>query len=377
MNAILPALEYPGRAARLRERIAADRLDALVVTDLTNLRWLTGFTGSAGRAVVTPERLVVVVDGRYGDQARRQLIEAGVSGEVAVGLTGAELLDLVAGAVQGRGSVGFESEHVSVAEHGRLLAALGRALVSTSGLIEDERRTKDDGEIARIERAAAIASDALAAILPEIEHGPTERDLARRLDRTMEDLGAQGPSFETILASGPNSGRPHARPSDRVIREGDAVVFDFGALYDGYHSDMTRTLLYGTVDPWLADAYQAVEAAQAAGVAAVRAGRPAIEVDSTCRTMLAQAGLGAFFTHGTGHGVGLLIHESPWLRVQTGDVLQPRDVVTVEPGVYRGELGGIRIEDTVVVTAHGCRSLTPTPKDLSCLRSPRTTSRPE
>ena len=135
--------------------------------------------------------------------------------------------------------------------------------------------------------------------------------------------------------------------------------------------------MLGSVDPWLRDAYDAVEAAQAAGVAAVRAGRPAVEVDAACRTPLTDAGLGPYFTHGTGHGVGLLIHESPWVRQQPGDILRDRDVVTVEPGVYRGDLGGIRIEDTVVVTAVGCRPLTHTPKDLSCLRSPRTTSRPE
>jgi Xaa-Pro aminopeptidase len=376
-SAALPPVEIATRADRLRIAARAVQLDALVITDLTNVRWLTGFTGSAGRVVLTADRLVVIVDGRYGDQARRQLGAAGVIGEVVIGLSGAELLDLLAAATAGLPAVGFESEHLTVAEHARLMAALGRPLVATAGVVEELRRAKDDGEIARIERAAAIASEALAAVLSVLEHGPTERHLARQLDRAMEDLGAAGPSFETILASGPNSGRPHARPSDRRIVEGDAVVFDFGALYDGYHSDMTRTLLLGSVDPWIAEGYAAVEAAQAAGVAAVRAGRPAVEVDAACRQVLLDAGFGQFFTHGTGHGVGLLIHESPWLRQQPGDVLTERDVVTVEPGVYRGELGGIRIEDTVVVTADGCRSLTLTPKDLSCLRSPRTTSRPE
>ena len=373
----LPAMDVAGRATRLRRRCAASGLDAVLVTDLTNVRWLTGFTGSAGRAVLTADRLVLVVDGRYGEQARDQTAEQEVDADVVVGLSAAELYQHVVAALIGRSAVGFESEHVTVAEHGRLDGHLGSRLRPAAGLVESERRSKDDGEIARIERACAIASAALEAILPLVDAGPTESELARTLDRAMEDLGASGPSFETILASGPNAGRPHARPGGRRIREGDTVVFDFGALYDGYHSDMTRTLLVGEVDPWLRDAYAAVEAAQAAGVAAVRAGRPAAEVDAACRTLLTDAGFGAHFTHGTGHGVGLLIHEAPWVRQGADERLQVRDVVTVEPGVYRGDLGGIRIEDTVVVTTDGCRPLTLTPKDLSCLRSPPTTSRPE
>lgn len=375
MNAVLPPLEYPGRAVRLRTGLAAAELDALVVTDLVNIRWLTGFTGSAGRVVLTAERLVVVVDGRYGTQAREQLAAAGVEGEVLVGLSGAELLAHVAAVAHG--TVGIEADHVTVAEYDRLTAALGHRPEAVSGAVEAERRAKDHGELARIERAAAIASEALVAVFPMLEHGPTEREVGRALDRTMEDLGAAAPSFETIVASGPNAGRPHARPGDRRIAEGDCVIFDFGALLDGYHSDMTRTLLLGTVDPWIAEGYAVVEAAQAAGVAAVRAGRPAAEVDAACRDLITSAGFGAFFTHGTGHGVGLLIHEHPWLRQGADEPLASRDVVTVEPGVYRGDLGGIRIEDTVVVTTDGCRPLTHSPKDLSCLRSPRTTSRPE
>jgi Xaa-Pro aminopeptidase len=193
----------------------------------------------------------------------------------------------------------------------------------------------------------------------------------------MEDLGADGTSFETIVASGPNSGKPHHRPSDRRIVEGDALIVDFGALVEGYHSDMTRTALLGSVDPWITEAYAAVEAAQSAGVATIRAGITGAALDETCRSVLRDAGLGEYFTHGTGHGAGLLIHEAPWARQGSADVLAARNVVTVEPGVYRGGLGGVRIEDSVVVTTDGCRPLTLTPKDLSCLRSPRTTSRPE
>jgi len=205
---------------------------------------------------------------------------------------------------------------------------------------------------------------------------PAENEFALALDDRMRALGAEGPSFPTIVAAGPNAALPHHSPDGRRIREGDSLICDFGALYDGYHSDMTRTALLGAVDPWLTDAYAAVEAAQAEGVAAVRAGLSGIELDQVCRRSLSAAGLGEWFSHGTGHGVGLLIHEIPWATASSADVLSPRDVVTVEPGVYRGAFGGIRIEDTVVVSTDGCRPLTHTPKDLSCLRSAPTTSRP-
>ncbi len=342
------------------------------------MSWLSGFSGSAGRAIVNADgEVILIVDGRYGDIALDALAAHGVAGDVLVGLSGAELLDRVAAVAGGR-SLGFEAEHVSVGELGRLAGVLGgeRALVATSALVEDERRRKDGGEVARLALAAAIADRALAEVLPGVEHGPSELAVARALDRAMEDLGADAPSFPTIVAAGPNGGKPHHRPGMRRIAEGDALIVDFGACVDGYHSDMTRTFLLGNVDPWLGEAYAAVAAAQAAGVAAVRPERPAGEVDAVCRDLIGGAGLGALFTHGTGHGVGLQIHESPWLRRGEPGNLLAGDVVTVEPGVYRGGLGGVRIEDSVIITPDGCRPITHTPKDPSCLPSPPTTSRP-
>ncbi|MGD9705872.1 MAG: M24 family metallopeptidase [Acidimicrobiia bacterium] len=372
----LPPLDVAPRAERVRSRFAAAEVEALLVTDLTNVRWLTGFTGSAGRALVLPDRIVLVVDGRYGDQAAAQLAVHGVDATVLVGRTQPELVELVAGHVSSIGRLGLEAEHVSWAERDRLAGALAPELAATTRLVEAERRTKDDGELARIAHAAAIAGEALVAVLPLLDDGPTEREFALALDDRMRALGAEGPSFDTIVAAGPNAALPHHRPDDRRICQSDSVICDFGALYEGYHSDMTRTALLGEVDPWLREAYAAVEIAQAAGVAAVRPGLPGEELDRVCRRSLTDAGLGAWFTHGTGHGVGLLIHETPWATASSQDVLAERDVVTVEPGVYRGALGGIRIEDTVVVTADGCQPLTHTPKDLSCLRSAPTTSRP-
>lgn len=372
----LPPLEIAPRGGRVRSRFADASIDALLVTDLTNVRWLSGFTGSAGRAVLLPDGMVLVVDGRYGDQAAAQLADHGVEATVLVGRTQAELVTLVARSVSSVDRLGLEAEHISWAERDRLAGALAPELMATSRLVEAERRAKDDGELARMAHAAAIASEALADVFPMLDDGPTEREFALGLDDRMRSLGAEGPSFATIVAAGPNAALPHHQPDDRRIRPGDALICDFGALYEGYHSDMTRTALLGDVDPWLREAYAAVEVAQAAGVAAVRAGLAGEDLDQVCRRSLTEAGMGEWFTHGTGHGVGLLIHETPWATASSKDILAERDVVTVEPGVYRGALGGIRIEDTVVVTADGCRPLTHTPKDLSCLRSAPTTSRP-
>jgi Xaa-Pro aminopeptidase len=369
----LPRMDLASRAARVRAALGAIELEALLVTDLVNVRWLTGFTGSAGRALVLPDELVLVVDGRYVDQAGEQLAANGVEATVRTGSTQAALLSEVATALGPLERVGIEAGTVTLAELAALRAALPLELVETNALVEGERRTKDPGEVARIEAAATIASQALVDVIALLEQGATERELELALDRRMEDLGAEGPSFPTIVGSGPNAAKPHHRPGDRRIVEGDCVVLDYGALYDGYHSDMTRTALLGTVDPWLVDVFAAVEAAQQAGVDAVRAGMWGRELDHACREPLTAAGFGDHFTHGTGHGVGLLIHETPFATLGSNDQILLGDVVTVEPGVYRGDLGGVRIEDSVVVTTDGCRPLTHTPKDLSCLRSPRTT----
>ena len=195
---------------------------------------------------------------------------------------------------------------MSWAAHGRYRDALAPALVATSGLVEAERRTKDAGEVARIEHACALASRALADVVGLLDDEPTESAFALALEDRMRALGAEGPSFPSIVAGGPNAAKPHHGTSDRPIRDGDCLILDFGALYDGYHSDMTRTALLGDVDPWLVDAFAAVEEAQAAGVAAARPALAGADLDAVCRTRLTAAGYGEHFTHGTGHGVGLL-----------------------------------------------------------------------
>ncbi|MFZ9627969.1 MAG: M24 family metallopeptidase [Ilumatobacteraceae bacterium] len=362
----------PSRLAGLRDRCAVAGVDTLVVSDLTNIRWLTGFTGSNGVAVVSASGVALLTDGRYGDQARRQLGEAGIDASVTVSSSSADLLrDLVAACGRCSGTVGIEADHVTVSTHQRWVAALGHDVQPTSGLVEVGRRAKDDDEVVAMSRACSIADRALAGVAPMLQSGLTETAVRNALETTMRELGATGPSYETIVASGPrHAALPHHRPVDRRLEDGDLVIIDVGALVDGYHSDMTRTFVVGVPTQEQLDAYHLVLEAQAAGLAAVGPGVPARAVDEACRAVIARAGRADWFTHGTGHGVGLLIHEEPYLNRTSEAVLRPGDVVTVEPGVYREGFGGIRIEDLVLVTADGCRPLTATPKDSPCPPSP-------
>jgi Xaa-Pro aminopeptidase len=367
--------DRPARVAELRRQVAEAGYHALVVSDLTNVRWLSGFTGSNGVLVVAADRIDLLTDGRYGEQARRQLVSAGLDADVVVSTSVAGLTADLATACRRAGhAIGIEAEHVSIATQERWAKATRHGFAWTVGLVEDGRRRKDDDEVATIERACRIADRALAGVAPSLADGITEVEVRNRLEVALRDLGASGPSYETIVASGPqHAALPHHRPVDRRIVDGDLVIIDVGALVDGYHSDMTRTFVVGTPTAQQLDTYGVVLEAQAAGLAAVGPGVPARAVDEACRAVIGRAGLGDWFSHGTGHGVGLLIHEEPYLNRTADAVLRLGDVVTVEPGVYREGFGGVRIEDLVLVTVDGCRSLTASPKDSPCLPSPPTT----
>jgi Xaa-Pro aminopeptidase len=361
----LPPLDVASRVVRVRSAMAEQGCDALVVSDLTNVRYLTGFTGSAGVLVVRADDLVLVTDGRYQEQAALQLGAAGVPADLAITR---ETVPQLAAALGGTDRIGLEADHVTWDAQRRWAEALPGTLVPTVGLVLGLRAVKDDGEVARLEHAAAIADAALAEVRTRLLDGPTERELARALEAAMSERGADGPSFETIVASGPNAARPHARPTDRVVgasSEGELVVIDFGALCDGYHSDMTRTFVVGEPSPVQERMVDVVARAQAAGIATVRAGVPASAVDAACREVIADAGWSDAFVHGTGHGIGLVIHEEPRLSPESTSLLAPGHCVTVEPGVYLPEHGGVRIEDSVVVTAAGCRALTSSPYETT------------
>jgi Xaa-Pro aminopeptidase len=356
-------LDHPARIGRLRAAMAEVPVDALLVTDPVNRRYLTGFTGSAGLALITAGQLVVVTDGRYRDQARDQLTAAGVEADLRI--TGTEQRDVVVAVSAGQRRIGLEAESVTWAAQRRYASSWfpDQELVATEGLVTGLRLVKEEGEIDRIGAAASIADESLAALVPRLLEGPTEAEFAQALDAEMRRRGASGPSFETIVAAGPNSARPHARPSDRIMAEGDLVVIDFGAVVDGYRSDMTRTFAVGAVGDAAHRMLEVVTAAQATGVAAIAPDVEAVTVDGACRAVIDAAGWGDAFLHGTGHGVGLEIHEEPRVSASSTATLAAGHVVTVEPGVYLPELGGVRVEDTVVVTDDGCTSLTRAPKD--------------
>lgn len=360
----LPPMDVAGRVPRLRERLDDAGCQSLLVTHLTNIRYLTGFTGSAALAMVLPDSLLFVTDGRYRDQADEQLRAAGVDADIRIGTTGAAQQEIVSTAAASLDSIGLEADHISWSQQQKFTEDWfpRAALVPTSDLVEDLRLVKDDGEVARIEAACGVADRALARVRARLGERVSEREFGLELDSAMRNLGAEGPSFETIVASGENGAKPHARPSGRLIEEGDLVVLDFGALVDGYHSDMTRTIQVGEPDGVQQRMLDVVLAAQQAGVDAVEAGAAASAIDHACRAVIEDAGWGEAFLHATGHGVGLDIHEQPRVAATSDATLAPGSVVTVEPGVYLPEHGGVRIEDTVVVLPGGCRVLTRTPK---------------
>ncbi|MFP5488974.1 MAG: M24 family metallopeptidase [Acidimicrobiia bacterium] len=368
----LPPIGYAGRLGALRERLAEQSLTAMVVTDLTNVRWLTGFTGSSGVVAVLPDRAVLVTDGRYRDRAGDELAAAGVECDVVVGFTQPEQHTLLVGTMSGVDRVGAEAGSLSHSRWTALAADL--PITPVTGLVEAGRRRKDAGEIARQTAAARAADAALAEVAPHLGDGMTEADVRMELEYRMRRHGADGPSYDTIVASGPeHAARPHHQASRRRIVEGDTVVIDVGGLVDGYHSDMTRSYVIGDPTPEQRERYELLLVVQQAGLDAVRAGVAAKDVDAVCRSMLADGGCLDWFLHSTGHGVGLLIHEDPFENPTSTSTLVAGDVVTVEPGLYRVGFGGFRIEDLVEVTADGHRTLTSSPKDTPCPPSPPTT----
>jgi Xaa-Pro aminopeptidase len=365
-----------GRAERrdaLRTAAAARGLDAVLVTNLLNVRYLTGFTGSNGALLVrTDGSDLFGTDGRYTTQAGAQVPD------VELLVDRATVSALAAGAVRGGVErLGYESHDLTVdglAALEKVLAdaAAGGAvpeLASVRRAVEAQRAIKDDDEIASLRRGCGVADQALAELAAEgaLRPGRTELEIGRELDARMLVLGAEAPSFETIVAAGANSAIPHHRPDGTVLRDGDFVKLDFGATVDGYHSDMTRTVVLGDAADWQREIYELVAASQAAGRAALAVGADVVEVDATARRVIADAGHGEHFTHGLGHGVGLEIHEAPGIGQLGAGTLAAGMAVTVEPGIYLPGRGGVRIEDTLIVTDDEPELLTLTSKELLVL----------
>jgi Xaa-Pro aminopeptidase len=347
-----------GRAERVEAELRERGLDALLVTNLVNVRWLTGFTGSNGLAALGPGLRRFVTDFRYLTQADEQ-VPATWEHEIAT--------DLHERAVQGLpATVGFDDGHVSVRLHERLAGLVdeGVELVPAGGLVEELRLVKDAAEIDRIRAAARLADAALGDVLERGIVGRTERDVALDLEVAMRRRGAEGASFAPIVAAGAHGALPHARPRDVPIPAGTLVVIDWGAQLDGYASDCTRTFATGELDPRDREVYELVRRAQAEALDAVRPGPLGKEVDAVARGIIDAAGHAEHFGHGLGHGVGLEVHEGPRLSKQSDAQLAAGQVVTVEPGVYVPQQVGVRIEDLVAITADGHEVLSTRPKDL-------------
>lgn len=358
----LTAIDTGPRWVALRQALREAGIDALMVHSRTNIRYLTGFTGSAGELAVTADDAVLLTDGRYRAQAPDQLDAAGAPVRVDADFRARNeaMEDLFGDA----GTIGLEGATVSWAEQRRLAERFGaERLQSTDSLVEGLRAVKDDAEIERMTAAATVATDALAAVVGDGLGGRSEREIGLALDDHIRRAGASGPAYETIVASGPNAALPHARPSGRVVEPGDLVIIDVGAVVDGYRSDMTRTFSVGTPSAESARMLDVVTEAQAAGVAVVAAGTDIAAVDRAARGVIDDVGWGDLFDHGTGHGVGLDIHEAPSVSGRATDTLLPGHCITVEPGVYRVGFGGVRVEDLLVVTPTGARPLTHAPKD--------------
>ncbi len=353
-----------------------DPPDLLLVTHAANVFYLTGFRGSAGMLLAGPGEATLIVDARYVTAARRVLDDASTPGapialaevETSYEETLCELLR-----ARGRCRVGVEADHMTLARHAWLEQALdgsGVELCQTSGLVEAGRLVKDADEVEVLREGGARISAVMAEMLSALRPGRRERDVAADVDWAIRRAGFEGPAFETIVASGPNTALPHARPGDRELAGGDLVLLDFGGVHEGYCVDLTRVASLGPPTPPAAVWHDAVRAAQAAALAAVRPGVRTVEVDGAARTVLTDRGLGEAFGHGTGHGLGIEVHEAPRIgkpRATDGAEetrLAAGMVITVEPGVYVAGAGGVRLEDDVVVTETGCELLTDAPLDL-------------
>ena len=336
------------------ERLRAKLEEPLLVSDQVNVRYLCGLDSSNAALVVEPERVRLFTDFRYGESARA------VEGVEFVE-TKRDLFQSLAEGLTGR--IGFEATSVTYERHARLHAG-GLELVPTYGAVEELRAVKDDGELDALRRASEITSEAIERFAEERFIGRTERELAWRMEQLQREIGGEAMSFSAVVASGPNSAKPHTTPGDREVQAGEILLVDTGCIVDGYCSDCTRTFATGSLPDELHRAYEVCLDAQLEGLEAVRPGASGPGVDAAARDRIEAAGFGDAFGHGLGHGVGLLVHESPRLARESRDTLEERMVVTVEPGIYLAGLGGIRIEDLVVVRDGEPEVLTSFTKDL-------------
>lgn len=351
------------RLTALRDALARADLDALLVTSLANIRYLTGFSGSNALVVITAKESLLLTDFRYATQVQAEVGAAATIRIEASNLWAGLWAHLTASPAIAR--LGFESFHMVHRDFQRLLEQGARwQWRPTTDLVEVLRVCKDSDEVAKIERAVAIAEAALHATLPQIRRGLSETQLAGILEHNLRDFGSEAFPFASIVASGPRSALPHARASDRELQAGDFVLLDFGAVHEGYCSDITRTVVLGSASEAQRDVYAIVREANARASGAIRVGMPGMAADAVAREYIDARGYGEEFGHSLGHGIGLEIHEAPRLAKSIDAPLLAGTVVTIEPGIYRAGWGGVRIEDDVLLTDNGPRLLTSFARDL-------------
>ena len=351
------------RIEKLRALMKKEIIDAYLVTSPANLRYLTNFTGTAGLALITLEKAFFITDFRYTEQASEQ-----VQGMTIIQQQG-NIVDEIIKLMESEGInvLGFEDASMTYAEYSIFEEVIDAELAPASGMIEKLREQKDDGEIAIIEKACAIADESFEHVLKMIRPGMTEIEVANQLDFFMRSLGATGTSFDTIVASGVRSALPHGVASEKMIEQGDLITLDFGCVYQGYVSDITRTFAIGDPGQQLKEIYQIVLEAQLKVIEVAQAGVTGAQLDGVARDFITEAGYGEAFGHSTGHGIGMEIHEGPNISRSNDTPLNVGNIITDEPGIYLAGLGGVRIEDDLVILAEGNRILTRSPKELIIL----------
>jgi Xaa-Pro aminopeptidase len=364
------------RQEKLRARMASEGVDAMLVSNLTNVRYLTGFSGSNGYVLLTKDSTRFYSDGRYATQASQMVKQA----EIHIAPTHAAVVEELNAITKSEklSRIAYEATHVTVSSRGaawepppgldKVMSYFESAeLLPGEGWVEELRKIKDAEEIASIRAAAEMGDEGFAFIMDRIKPGVREIDLALELEFHLRSKGSEGVSFDPIVAAAERSALPHARPTDRVVEKGRYLLFDFGCVVDGYCSDMTRTVVIGPLDDRHREVYETVLESQMAGIEAAGPGVTCGDVDAVSRRVIERAGYPKAFMHGLGHGVGLDIHEAPSLKAGFAEQLMPGHVITIEPGAYFEGWGGVRVEDLAVVTEDGLEVLSKAPKDLIVL----------
>jgi len=350
------------RIKKLRDKLNQENLDLLLVTALPNIRYLCGYTGSNGILLISRDKAIFLTDFRYKEQVKKEVKVAEIKIPPKELFSFLPEIDLLKGK---RIKAGFEEKHLTFQLYHRLKALLPQVLwVPTENLVESLLVTKDEDEIKKIKKAADISAKAYREILPLFRPGTKESDIAAELEYRIKKNGGTGSAFEPIVASGLRSAMPHARASSKTLKKGEFVTLDFGASYDGYVCDITRTVVLGNATVRQKKIYNLVLKAQTRAIDSARSGMKGFELDRKARDIIKKAGYQKYFGHGLGHGIGLLVHDSPGINTKSQEVLRPGMVITIEPGVYIPGWGGVRIEDDVLLTRNGCEILTHIDREL-------------